>query len=145
VLLLYKNFVCLQLFYLPSNILSPIQEFRPSPTVAVRYQTVCRHLDFIHLQFHDHPTYLHFCAARNLATDAALALCIGNVGCSSFSHRYLLTAYTQLGSLVYHDDVPLSRVSLRPQPEQKRLTQHTPHKIQSCSAVHASARKPLGP
>jgi hypothetical protein len=58
------------------------------------------------------PYFEHFCAPKNFATLAAVALCIGNVGCSVFSHRYSLTAYWQLGSLVYHVGVPLSLVNI---------------------------------
>lgn len=80
----------------------------------------------------------HFCALKNFATLAAVALCIGNVGCSELSHRYSLTAYWQLGSLVYHVGVPLLFVStlcieqdrsdLREgSSEGLVLTSHTPH------------------
>lgn len=60
---------------------------------------------------HTTPYFLHFCFPKNCATLAAVALCTGNVGCSSLSQRYSFTAYGQLGSLVYHVGVPLGMVS----------------------------------
>jgi hypothetical protein len=39
--------------------------------------------------------------------EAAVALCIGNVGCKSLSQKYSLTAYAQLSSFEYHVGAPL--------------------------------------
>lgn len=48
---------------------------------------------------------------NNSAIDAAVALCTGKVGCSSLSHKYSLTGYSQLAFFVYQVGVPLSLVS----------------------------------
>lgn len=58
--------------------------------------------------------YLYVYPLNNSATDAAVALCTANPGCKSLSQKYSLTAYSQLGSLVYHVGVPLYIVSLVP-------------------------------